>query len=113
MTAALGIDADELDDACTRMRSRAAALIAAVAERNPARVRAVLGEVRTVPVPDGVHPTDVLAITLADMAPTEADLAVITVLRHADGPADAAALLAALGLAGHGQAASTEDREAS
>ena len=102
MTSAAELHHDQPVDACQRMLPTARALIDAVHGRDPHRVRAALEHARRIGVLAGTHPADTLAVVLADLAPTPAEAATITVLRAADGPADATRLLETLGLAGHG-----------
>lgn len=93
----------ELAAAADGMVAHAHVLAAAVADRRPDAVRTILARIRALPIPAGADPMDVLAVVLADLVPTCAEAAVLGVLRRAEGPADATALLEVLGLAGHGE----------
>ena len=90
------------DDVAQSMLPLAWRLIDAVHNRQPQRVNTILRDTRAADCP---NPTAALAVVLAELAPTPAEQAVITILRNADGPADADLLLDALGLAGRAEAA--------
>lgn len=82
------------DDVADQMLPVALRLIDAVHQRDQRRVGTALTSA------GGLGGVAALAVVLAELAPDTAERAALTVLRNADGPADADLLLDVLGIAG-------------